>query len=33
MNYSKQEIKKGITEEELQSFTTILEKMSKNLED
>ncbi len=28
-----QEIKRGITEEELQSFTTILEKMLKNLED
>lgn len=28
-----QEIKRGITEEELQSFTTIIEKMSKNLED
>ena len=27
-----QEIKRGITEEELQSFTTILEKMLKNLE-
>lgn len=28
-----QEIKKGITNEELQCFTTILEKMLKNLED
>ena len=28
-----QEIKKGITEEELQNFITILERMSKNLED
>lgn len=28
-----QEIKRGITEEELQNFTTILEKMLKNIED
>lgn len=28
-----QEIKRGITEDELQNFTTILEKMLKNLED